>query len=240
MRQWNKEGRPPIIEEGSIEEQLIADWMEDNMGFRNTTILINSYRLDEGKIPVSRSAVMNAFDRMDPKLNNIQKVCQGDTNNRAWALARKRQTKQLLIMQGKIKKEDLLREYKSNIPFEFDPEKLPTISPHQVIFFDEIHIDQEAGFTSKTGVQIRFPRDINRKYSPKSDSNPNPIYAPLQHKPSFKYTSQARFSIGVAVVKKIGATTGLRSKVFDYSMKRLISIKEFNRKIEAEIQRVKI
>ena len=31
----------------------------------------------------------------------------------------------------------------------------------------------------------------------------------------------------------------MRSRVFDYSMKRLISIKEFKRKIEAEIQRVK-
>ena len=96
MRKWNK-GRPPVIEEGSLEEHLIADWMEDNMGFRNTTILINNYRVEEGKIPVSRSAVMNAFDRMDPKINTIKKVCQGDTNNQAWVLARKRQKKQLLI-----------------------------------------------------------------------------------------------------------------------------------------------
>ena len=82
-------------------------------------------------------------------------------------------------MQGKIKKEDLLREYKGNIPFEFDPEKLPTISPHQVIFFDEIHIDQEAGSLSKTGVQIHFPRDSDEKYSPKSESNPVLRYAHL-------------------------------------------------------------
>ena len=101
-------------------------------------------------------------------------------------------------------KKDLLIEYQGNIPFEFDPEGLPTLNPHQVIFFDEIHIDQEAGSLSKTGVQIRFPRDINGKYSPKSKSNPNPIYAPLEHKPSFKYTAQARFCIGVAAVKKRG------------------------------------
>ena len=112
MRKWNK-GRPSVIEQGSHEEQLIADWMEENMGFRTTTILINHYRVEEGKIPVSRSAVMNAFDRMDPKINTIMKVCQGDTNNEAWALARKRQTKQLLIMQGVIKKSKFTEDLKT-------------------------------------------------------------------------------------------------------------------------------
>ena len=131
----------------------------------------------------------------------------------------------------KFKKKDLFDEYNREIPYEFDPDKLPKLTEHQVVFFDEIHIDQEAGLISKTGVQIRFPRDEKGRYAPKSETNPNPIYAKIQHKPSFKYTAQGRFCIGVAAVKLgNGITIGKRSMVYDYSCKRLISIKELKKK----------
>ena len=134
----------------------------------------------------------------------------------------------------------MLHEYNGNIPFEFHPDNLPSLTEHQVVFFDEIHIDQEAGSISKTGVQIRFPRDKEGKYAPKSESNPNPIYTKIQHKPSFKYTAQGRFCIGVAAIKLAnGVTIGKISMVYDYSCKRLISIKEFKRRLDAEIKRVK-
>ena len=80
-----------IIEEGSPDEALIMDWMEDNMGFRQTTIFLNQHRVDEGRVPVGRSAVMSAFDRMRTKVDRVQKIVQGGISE-AWALARERQT----------------------------------------------------------------------------------------------------------------------------------------------------
>ena len=39
-------GRPQIILPGSSEEGIIADWMEDNMGFRNTMVMVNQHCRD--------------------------------------------------------------------------------------------------------------------------------------------------------------------------------------------------
>ena len=124
------------------------------MGFRNTTIMVNHHRREEGRIPVGHNTVMNAFDRMQPLITKIEKRCQGDTNNDEWACARKNWSKQLLIMRGVITKEQLLTEYPEGIPTEYDPDKLPSITKNQVAFFDETHIEQEGGLITKTGVQI--------------------------------------------------------------------------------------
>ena len=41
LRRENR-GRPVEIEPGSVDEVLLADWMEDNLGFRQTTHLSKS------------------------------------------------------------------------------------------------------------------------------------------------------------------------------------------------------
>ena len=114
-RSKNK-GRPRIISPGSSDEGIIADWMEDNMGFRNTTVMVNQHRRDEGRGPVGKNAVMNAFDRMDPIPTHTEKMCQGDNKNKNWRLARKNQSKQNLIMRGLITKDQLLTEYDGDTP----------------------------------------------------------------------------------------------------------------------------
>ena len=76
MRRFNK-GQPALIVPGSTEEAIIADWMEMNLGFRNTMVMVNTHRVEEGRQPVSRNAVMNAFDRMAPQGNIITKIPQG-------------------------------------------------------------------------------------------------------------------------------------------------------------------
>ena len=149
-------------------------------------------------------------------------------------------TKQLLVMTGRLTKGELEVEYPEGIPKEFDPEQLPTISRHQVVFFDEVHMDQECGPCYRHKYQIRFPRDAQGRYAPQSTSNPNPIYAPLKPKPTFKYSQQARFCLGVAAVKKLdGSINGRRSLVFDYTSQRLVSIKEYRERTKAEIERVR-
>ena len=76
-------GRKILIESGSTEEELIARWMEAHLGFRMTTMLVNEHRREEGKERVGVSAVMNAFYRLQPKVNIIQKVQSGGLNQ-AW------------------------------------------------------------------------------------------------------------------------------------------------------------
>ena len=224
-------GRPSVIEEGSNDECLIADWMEDNMGFRRTTQFLNEHRTEEGRMPVDRSAVMAAFDRMEPKLDRVQKEVQGGASE-AWANARRNQMKQLLIMRGVITKDELQQEYKDTLPDHFNPDLLPKLSRHQVVFFDEMHMNQEGGPVYNQSYQIRFPRDEQGRYSPRSATNPNPIYNPIRKKPSYKYTQQARFCLGcAAILRPDGSVCGKRSKVFDYTGQRLVSIRECKRRI---------
>ena len=69
----NNQGRPIMIEAGNADEALITDWMEDNMGFRQTTIFLNQHRVKEERVPAGRSAVMSCFDMMIPKIDRIKK-----------------------------------------------------------------------------------------------------------------------------------------------------------------------
>jgi hypothetical protein len=88
----NNTGKHVVIEPGSYAEALIADWLEDNMGFRQTTAFLNQHRVEEGRIPVSKSAIMSAFDRMRSKIDKIEKTVQRGCSD-AWIEARLRQTK---------------------------------------------------------------------------------------------------------------------------------------------------
>ena len=143
-------------------------------------------------------------------------------------------------MRGEITIEQLNEEYNNNIPNEYDPRLLPTLTRNQIVFFDESHLEQEAGPVYRCKYQIRFPRDRLGRYSPPSPTNPTPIYAPIRSTPSFKYSQQARFCLGVAAPKMPdGRVVGRRSMVFDYTSQRLISIKEYERRVKEEILRVK-
>ena len=92
---------------------------------------------------------------------------------------------------------------------------------------------------SRSGIQIRFPRDATGAFSPKSDTNPNPIYAdPLKYQ-TFKYPKEGRFCLGVAAVKMPdGTVEGRRANVYDYTGKTLVSMKAWEDKISTEIKRV--
>ena len=51
-------GRKTMIDKGTYEEAIIADWMEQGLGFRMTTLMVNQHRHEEGLIPVGRSCVI--------------------------------------------------------------------------------------------------------------------------------------------------------------------------------------
>ena len=54
-------GGPPKIKPGSIEDHIIADWIEAGLGFRQTTIMVNEYRMDCGLAHVGRNCIINSF-----------------------------------------------------------------------------------------------------------------------------------------------------------------------------------
>ena len=91
-KRWRNKGRPVVTIPGSVDEGLLADWMEDNHGFHQTTIFLNQYRMEERMMPVGRSVVISAFDRMNTKINLATKQVQEESSD-AWTGVHKKQTK---------------------------------------------------------------------------------------------------------------------------------------------------
>ena len=73
--------------------------------------MINQYRCDEGRVPVGRSTVINAFDRINLNITHTDKMFQGDNKNKKWRLAKRNQFKQNLIMRRPITKYQLFTKY---------------------------------------------------------------------------------------------------------------------------------
>ena len=78
-----KNGRLSLIDEGSVEEGIIADWMEQGMGTRMTTRMVNEHCCSEGKEPVPVSVIIvRHFKKMKPMITKIKiKRPQGNNEN---------------------------------------------------------------------------------------------------------------------------------------------------------------
>ena len=61
--------------------------MENCLGLRYTTLLINCHRHTHGDNAVSRSTVNLAFRRLQPKITKIEKIQQGTKNEGKWKKA---------------------------------------------------------------------------------------------------------------------------------------------------------
>ena len=93
---------PPQLLSNLDELNILADLMENRLGLRYTTLLINCHRHQNGFDAVCRSTVNIAFLRLQPKITRIQKIQQGTKNEGKWKEARQRQTKQQLIMLNRL------------------------------------------------------------------------------------------------------------------------------------------
>ena len=110
----DKTGRQIIILPGSIEELLIANYMEAYCGFRQTTFIVNEHRRQQGDERVSVYCVMAAFYRLKPKVDVLQKVQSGG-DKQGWINARYNVSKQMEAMQGKLTQEEALTDITGNI-----------------------------------------------------------------------------------------------------------------------------
>ena len=106
-----------------------------------------------------------------------------------------------------------------------DKEQLPSLSSNQLVFSNEVHIQQVCGppVTSKVNEHnIRFPKygegivDVkNGEYG--TNNQPK--------KATFKYEQEERFCLGVANIESNNRmTTGKGCPVFNYSSKNIVTI----------------
>ena len=66
-----------MIQDGGVSEQLIADCMEDGMGYSMATDLVNEQRTQDGLEKVGRTTIRNTYLRLQPKEEKIVTVSQG-------------------------------------------------------------------------------------------------------------------------------------------------------------------
>ena len=52
--------------------------MEQGLGFRMTTMMVNQHRMEENLDTVGRNCVMNTFYRMKPVVTKLKKMPQGN------------------------------------------------------------------------------------------------------------------------------------------------------------------
>ena len=79
---------PPYLSSNLDELNILADSMENRLGIRYTTQLINFHRQQNGFDAVCRSTVNLSFLRLQPKITRIQKIQQGTKNEGKWKKAR--------------------------------------------------------------------------------------------------------------------------------------------------------
>ena len=93
---------PPYLLSNLDELNILADLMENRLGLRYTTHIINCHCYQNGFDTVCKSTVNLAFLRLEPKITRIQKIQQGTKNEGERKEARQRQTKQWLIMLNRL------------------------------------------------------------------------------------------------------------------------------------------
>ena len=89
---------PPYLLSNTDELNFLEDAMENRLGLRYTTHIINCHGHHNGFDAVCKSTVNLAFLILQPKITIIQKIQQGTNNEGKCKEARQRQTKQWLIM----------------------------------------------------------------------------------------------------------------------------------------------
>ncbi|KAF0703228.1 hypothetical protein AaE_015483, partial [Aphanomyces astaci] len=227
-------GLNKLIELSAIESDLIADCMEWGWGLRETTHMVNQLRLSLNRMHVGTSAVYSAYLRMNPVVTSIGALKQGNVDaSSAWAKARLGWAQQLATRFG-IWSWDA--DSVVDCPPYLDATCVTALEPSQIVSWDETHKEVKIGGYGVNGSkrQVRFHRDVNGKV------DPNGELAATKSFLNMKYTNQAKFCFGCAIVDDgNGGVVGLRCNPFLYSGKWIRTIDEFEQLQQQEIRRVK-
>ena len=93
---------PPYLLSNLDELIILVDSMENRLGLRYTTQLINCHRYRNGFDALFKSTVNLAFLILQPKITRIQKIQQGTNNEDKFKEARHIQTRQWFIMLNRL------------------------------------------------------------------------------------------------------------------------------------------
>ena len=215
------------VKTGSVEEQLIANGIENGCSIANAIESVYAYRstLPPAKrrslLKIKKGAVHECVLRLKPKITTIQRSKQGFTDpSSQWARARFRWVAQLMIRFGVL----------LPIPAPLEPcfdvatpqSDKYMLNVWDVTIFDEIQCEQVIGGVGHAcrahGNDIRvteqrFLRDATGKLD-----SVNGTYAPEHTLLAVKYSQESRFLSGARVVRLAnGKLEGQRIPLLIYS-----------------------
>ena len=117
-------------------------------------------------------------------------------------------------------------------PSWYEKEQPPSLTSTQLVFFNEVHVQQVSGppVTSKVNEHnIWFPRNEEGNIDVKNGEYET------ENKPkkaTFEYEQEGRFCLRAAKVEsKNGTITGKRCPVFDYTGKKIVTIDSHKKEI---------
>lgn len=227
----------------SIEAQIIADYMEDGYGLRQTTAQVNSYHEqqadDDSWVRVGVSAVYGCYLALDPVVTAVEDMKQGKHDPDAtWSKASFNWVTYLMVRFGQLSDAELAVRFPSGVPEWATRSVTGALDVQQVSVFDETHKKPIIGGTGHDGangrVHIRFRRDAAGKLDSQGDT------LPCKGQMKVKYTKESRFCCGSMIwVGNDGTEEGRRLPTFDYSEKWLESIDDFEAKKKALVAEAK-
>ena len=241
VRECGTGGDNVLIAQGSVEEQIVADAMEEGVGMTNTMYLVNEYRRHHNIMPhVGRSAVYTTVHRLHPLRTGIASGKQ--KGGIEWAAARMDWVTQLLLRFQHIKLEDLPADKRDKDCFknlELGDGGADLLSTDQIVFWDETHKKLMIGGLAHAmgcgnGTEVRFKRNAAGKLDASGE------YRDPKVQLKAKYTKETRLLVGVAAVKNAdGTIEGKRCETWDYSGTWLDSITVFDAAVQKHLMEVK-
>jgi len=236
--------KPVVLECDSYEAQLVADSLEEGFSLQQATNLVNKHRMDNDMDLVSNSAVYSLSKRLQPEVSPIKKIKQGSKDvNSDWAVSRHQWIMQLLCRLGRRHELDhhelLLPD--GSMPDYFDEEKLAPymLELQHIAWWDETHRKCTIGSeTAQAGrkLQIKFKRNEFGQIDLKEGT----YTADDKIEMNVKFPAEVRLCLGVATVwDPSGNEKGVMLKPFDYSGKIILSKKDYDRKVDDEIDRIR-
>ena len=225
-----------VIKSDSVEAQIIADGLESGLSVERTRQILNNHALDEGNEGFTRSAVDSLVTRLKPRIEKVTKRKQGSIDPKnPWSRARLLWSKQLLIRFGEMPSETTKPAFNRELagPLHLD----------QVVWWDETHRKcLIGGLTTNRNFTIKFKRDNEGKLDMRNGHFCDKKVQIL----NCKYEKECRLGLGCAMVTPRGPIEGSflpiigkRCLPFDYSEKVLLSVSDYEKKMEAEFRRIK-
>lgn len=167
-----------LVRPGTLDEQLIADLIEDGAGLNEVVEKVNlsrKARNAEATI-VTVNSVRTVIKRLNPIVSTIEARCQGSTDpNAPWSQARYDQFQQYRLRLGrqrfsKLPVRDMLKPCFHNLSDH-------RFKIEQSTFYDETHPKCVDGTMSRGNTQTRFPRGINGNIDPDGVYNHKRTYS---------------------------------------------------------------